>query len=115
MPAPRGNKLSKTHFKASLEPVWIGASMVSFDKNCWDGNKDLTANENGLPPNMNLPLQIQDIKIRLVHSESNASVVVGYQLLYQSLRTDAARDVWKVSATILTFLSPRRFWNVIRN
>ena len=100
MPVPRGKKLSKRHLKAPLEPVWIGASMVSFGDNRWEGNEDLTANDNGLPPNVKLPLRIQDIRIRLVHSESNASVVVGYQLLYQSLRTNAARYVWKVAATI---------------
>ena len=87
MLVPCGKTWSKRHVKASLEPVWIGASMVFFDGNRWEGIDDVTANDNGLSPNVNLTLRIQDIRIRLVHSESNASVVVGYQLLYQSLRT----------------------------
>ena len=63
MPVPRGKKLSKRHSKASLEPMWIGPSMVSFDNNRWEGNEDLTANDTGIPPNVKLPLRIQNIRI----------------------------------------------------
>ena len=100
MPVPRGKKLSERHFRANLDPVWSSASLVAFDDNRWEGNKDPTATTTACPPHVNLPLQTNDIKIRLVHSESNAGVVVGYQVLYESLRTTAARDRWKLAAAI---------------
>ena len=80
--------------------MWISSSQVTFDDDCWEGNEDPTANNNGLPPSVNLPLRIRDIKIRLVHSKSNAGLVVGYRLLYESLRTHADRDVWKMVVTM---------------
>ena len=53
---PRGKKVCG-------RPRLNEAYASGFDNDHWEGNDDPTANDNGLPPSVNLPRRIREIKI----------------------------------------------------
>ena len=53
-----------------LALVWL----CTFNDNRWEGNLDPVVNDDGLLSTVNVPRQIHEIKIRLVHSKSSASL-----------------------------------------
>ena len=84
-PVPCPAQLTMRDFNVTFLPESVRASSVTFGDARNDSGVDLSGNtvadESGLPPEILIPLNISDIKVRLVHSNECASRMLGYQIL----------------------------------
>ena len=84
-PVPVPAQLTSREFndKFLLQPILASAVTFNGEQNNSDMTLSGTAvpDETGLPPDVLIPLDVEAIKIRLVHSSESASTFVGYQIL----------------------------------
>ena len=84
-PVPLPPQLTNRKFNVTFSHLSIPANVVTFDDDRNDSGVDLRGNavsdDTGLPPEIIIPREQEDIGVRLVHSNESASRFIGYQML----------------------------------
>ena len=62
LPVPRFDKIAERNSALDLATHSICESMMTFDDNRHEENTDPTANDGGLPPSINIPKRIDNVR-----------------------------------------------------
>ena len=108
VPIPKGEKLEERSISAEFSSEPVSEGEIEFDDVRWEGNPDPTAMDDGHPPVINVG-DHSDILLKLINSEENTNLIVGYQLLVQD-----AEGQWNVIANIC-FFHPSKLRSVKRS
>ena len=85
LPILKGEKCAKQTLDAEYSSDPVCKSVVTFDDKHWQGNKDPLANNDGLPPTIDVGLKCTKILCKLVHLSEDARLIVGYQMSVPAL------------------------------
>ena len=89
---PKDKKIEERTICAEFLTEPVSEGRIEFDDVRWEGNPDQTAMDDGHPPVINVG-DHSNILLKLIHSEENTNLIIGYQLLVQ-----AAEGQWSVAA-----------------
>ena len=85
LPVPNPPQLTQRKLRVTYLRLAVNESLVKFDDTRTDADEGEPGKtidrDDGLPPEVVIPLNQSDITVRLIHSKNNGSMMVGYQVL----------------------------------